>query len=478
MLNSQSGRTSQQSRVSVSSLSSKTHNTSRIVPHRNDSRPSSATNAIGNIDPKAYDDRSNSANINGRGFINHQGGSSEKISIRTSSTSSTANRTDNGQQTIQVQGKDINHNDRRSSKSNKDIDDNKRDDSFSFMKNGTENGEKSLPGGWVPMADSVDEDSVIHSNGTGNNLRNIKNVHVQSVEVGLEPGNGKETEVKEKSIQRKLSHPRHKNKLNARVEPEEQTIISTNNISTVDNVKSIFCKSRQFHSPEFEELYQRYFFRLNQTSVTYLMVLLIVVCIVIMAFHFSSGGDFNENFYMAIVLGIICLFYVFLLGFIAHGFEWFQPRHLNWISWAIFATMCIIELMDTVGRKVGLPTDGVWIALILIYFIYTMLPLSMGYAALCSFGILFIQIVTTGLTYGLRSAEYSNEHIWRQVSILVYSLFRHIDVIVTHKYTFYFTYIAYFYFNYRYVILKYSLSLFIYSQQIEIVQILTYSYRL
>ena len=436
MLNSQGGRSSQQSRVSASSLSSKTHNTSRIVPHRNDSRPSSATNTIGNIDHKGYDSRSSSANMNGRGFINHQGSSNEKISIRTSSTSSTINRTDNGQQTIKVQGKDGHHNNRRPSKNNQDIDDIKMDDNgILYMKNGSENGEKSLPCGWVPMADSVDEDSVIHSNGTGNNLRNIKNVHVQSVEVGLEPGNGKENEtsngkeieVKEKSIQRKFSQPRLKNKLNTRVEPEDQTIISTTNISTVDNVKSIFCKSRQFHSPEFEELYQRYFFRLNQTSVTYLMVLLIVVCVVIVAFHFSKTEIISENFYVAIVLGIVCLFYVFLLGFIAHGFEWFRPKHLNWISWAIFATMCIIELMDTVVRKVGLPTDGVWIALILIYFIYTMLPLSMGYAALCSFGILFIQIVTTGLTYGLRSAEYSNEHIWRQVSVLVYSLFQHID---------------------------------------------------
>ncbi|EDV27250.1 uncharacterized protein TRIADDRAFT_21914 [Trichoplax adhaerens] len=193
-------------------------------------------------------------------------------------------------------------------------------------------------------------------------------------------------------------------------------------MSTVDNVKSIFCKSRQFHSREFEELYQRYFFRLNQTSVTYLMVLLIVVCVVIVAFHFSSGEIISEDYYVAIVLGIICLFYVFLLGFIAHGFEWFQPKHLNWISWAIFATMCIIELMDTVVRKVGLPTDGVWVSLILIYFIYTMLPISMGYAALCSLAILSIQIMTTGLTYSFRSSAYSNNYIWRQIvaNILLY----------------------------------------------------------
>ena len=67
-------------------------------------------------------------------------------------------------------------------------------------------------------------------------------------------------------------------------------------------------KSKKFKNPKLEQLYQRYFFKLNQTNLTWLMALLSVLCIVLVIFHYAGG---SPSIVKGIVLGIV------FLGFVA-----------------------------------------------------------------------------------------------------------------------------------------------------------------
>lgn len=48
-------------------------------------------------------------------------------------------------------------------------------------------------------------------------------------------------------------------------------------------------KSKRFKNPKLELLYQRYFFKPNQSSVTILLTIFGVVSIILLAFHYAEG---------------------------------------------------------------------------------------------------------------------------------------------------------------------------------------------
>uniref|UniRef100_A0A671MLY3 adenylate cyclase n=1 Tax=Sinocyclocheilus anshuiensis TaxID=1608454 RepID=A0A671MLY3_9TELE len=98
-------------------------------------------------------------------------------------------------------------------------------------------------------------------------------------------------------------------------------------------------QSKKFKSAKLERLYQRYFFRLNQSSLTMLMGVLVVVCGVMLAFHCVQGPP---NVAFASVLSVAMgLFLALMVVCNRNGFH----QDYMWIvSYLVMAVLVVVQV--------------------------------------------------------------------------------------------------------------------------------------
>ncbi|XP_077423169.1 adenylate cyclase type 6-like isoform X2 [Vanacampus margaritifer] len=120
--------------------------------------------------------------------------------------------------------------------------------------------------------------------------------------------------------------------------------------------------SKKFQSAKLERLYQRYFFRLNQSSLTMLMGVLVVVCGVMLAFHCIQRTP--DVAYVSVLCVAMTLF---LAVMVVHGLLMVNPRSAS---------------------------EGVWWTVFFIYIIYTLLPVRMRAAVVSGGALSVIHAVT------------------------------------------------------------------------------------
>ncbi|KAM4626819.1 adenylate cyclase type 5 isoform 1-T1 [Discoglossus pictus] len=170
--------------------------------------------------------------------------------------------------------------------------------------------------------------------------------------------------------------------------------------------------SKKFQSDKLERLYQRYFFRLNQSSLTMLMSVLILVCLVMLIFH-CVQGDYQVPY--VTVLSVAMLFIFILIGVCNRN-----SFHQDYMWVACYTVILVIFMVQIVGVLLVRPrsaSDGIWWTVFFIYTIYTLLPVRMRAAVLSG---IVLSAIHLAISVNLSA---SDDFLFKQIlsNVLIFS---------------------------------------------------------
>ncbi|KAM9344331.1 adenylate cyclase type 6-like isoform 1-T1 [Pholidichthys leucotaenia] len=149
-------------------------------------------------------------------------------------------------------------------------------------------------------------------------------------------------------------------------------------------------QSKKFQSTKLERLYQRYFFRLNQSSLTMLMGVLVVVCAVMLTFHCIPTTP--SWAYISVLSVAMTLFLAMMVVCNRNGFH----QDYMWIvSYLVIGVLVVVQVFGVLMVRPRSASEGVWWTVFFIYIIYTLLPVRMRAAVLSGVVLSTIHIVTS-----------------------------------------------------------------------------------
>ncbi|KAJ3586428.1 hypothetical protein NHX12_012826 [Muraenolepis orangiensis] len=135
-------------------------------------------------------------------------------------------------------------------------------------------------------------------------------------------------------------------------------------------------QSKKFQSAKLERLYQRYFFRLNQSSLTMLMGVLVVVCGIMLAFHFHQEAN---PAYASVLSVAMALFLAMMAVCNRNGFH----QDYMWMaSYLVIGVLVVVQVFGVLAVSPRSASEGIWWTVFFIYIIYTLLPVRMRAAVL------------------------------------------------------------------------------------------------
>ena len=179
-------------------------------------------------------------------------------------------------------------------------------------------------------------------------------------------------------------------------------------MESIKGISKVF-KSKKFKSPQLETLYQRYFFSLNKSSLSNLLILIIIILIVMIMFHYVPGITFPVK---GILLGfLIIVFFVMLVLCYRSAFSQGQLSIVCYIVIVALGAVTIIDVLDAYPRSAS---KGVWTTLFFIYMVYTLLPIRMRVAVISGFSFSAIHIVCA------IAKNYTDTFLWKQVSTFLF----------------------------------------------------------
>lgn len=136
-------------------------------------------------------------------------------------------------------------------------------------------------------------------------------------------------------------------------------------------------RSKRFQSAKLERLYQRYFFQMNQSSLTVLMGVLVLVCGVMLLFHCLPGSPHVPA--VAALASATALFFVLMVLCSRSAF----PQDYMWVvSYVVLGLLAGVQALGTVAVVPRSAAEGVWWSVFFIYITYTLLPVRMRAAVL------------------------------------------------------------------------------------------------
>lgn len=147
--------------------------------------------------------------------------------------------------------------------------------------------------------------------------------------------------------------------------------------------------SKTFQSAKLERLYQRYFFRLNQSSLTMLMGVLVVVCGVMLTFHCIQRAP--DVAYVSILCVAMALFLVVM---VVCNRNCFHQDYMWIVSYLVIGVLIVVQVYGLLMVKPRSASEGVWWTVFFIYIIYTLLPVRMRAAVLSGVTLSVIHAVT------------------------------------------------------------------------------------
>uniref|UniRef100_A0A665VW94 adenylate cyclase n=1 Tax=Echeneis naucrates TaxID=173247 RepID=A0A665VW94_ECHNA len=148
-------------------------------------------------------------------------------------------------------------------------------------------------------------------------------------------------------------------------------------------------QSKKFQSAKLERLYQRYFFRLNQSSLTMLMGVLVVVCGVMLAFHCIHTTP--DVAYISVLCIAMALFLAMMVVCNRNGFH----QDYMWIvSYLVIGVLIVVQVFGVLMVYPRSASEGIWWTVFFIYIIYTLLPVRMRAAVLSGAVLSTIHVVT------------------------------------------------------------------------------------
>ncbi|XP_019910557.1 adenylate cyclase type 5 isoform X1 [Esox lucius] len=195
--------------------------------------------------------------------------------------------------------------------------------------------------------------------------------------------------------------------------PEEELMpeVHFSMVACCSSVMQIF-RSKKFQSEKLEKLYQRYFFRLNQSSLTMLMAVLILVCSVMLAFECAGGGcriTYVVVFSLAILLILILIVLCNRNGF--------HQDHMWIVCYVVILVVLVVQVIGVLLVKPQSASEGIWWTVFFIHVIYTLLPVRMRAAVITG-----VILSTIHVAVSWKSNE-KDAFIWKQIvsNVLIFS---------------------------------------------------------
>ncbi|XP_039602524.1 adenylate cyclase type 6 [Polypterus senegalus] len=164
-------------------------------------------------------------------------------------------------------------------------------------------------------------------------------------------------------------------------------------------------QSKKFQSAKLERLYQRYFFRLNQSSLTMLMGVLVIVCGVMLAFHCVHGA--LDKSYIS-VLAVAMLLFLGLMGFCNRNS--FHQDYMWIVSYLVIAILFVVQVLGVLMVAPRTASEGIWWSVFFIYIIYTLLPVRMRAAVLSG---IVLSSIHLAMSWSLNLGD---PHLWEQLT--------------------------------------------------------------
>lgn len=150
-------------------------------------------------------------------------------------------------------------------------------------------------------------------------------------------------------------------------------------------------QSKKFQSTKLERLYQRYFFRLNQSSLTMLMGVLVVVCVVMLTFHcFQPESSLRPGYISVLSVAMV----VFLAMMVVCNRNGFHQDYMWIVSYLVIGVLIVVQVYGIVSVSPHSASEGIWWTMFFIYIIYTLLPVRMRAAVLSGAMLSIVHIVT------------------------------------------------------------------------------------
>lgn len=177
-------------------------------------------------------------------------------------------------------------------------------------------------------------------------------------------------------------------------------------------------QSKKFQSAKLERLYQRYFFQMNQSSLTMLMGALVLVCLVMLIFHCTHGEP--QVHYVSVLAVAMALFLSLMVVCNRNGFH----QDYMWIvSYLVIAVLFAVQILGVFMVTPRSASEGIWWSVFFIYIIYTLLPVRMRAAVLSGVILSFLHLI---ISWRLNMED---AFLWKQVRFLLPNIIIHSSVV-------------------------------------------------
>lgn len=163
-------------------------------------------------------------------------------------------------------------------------------------------------------------------------------------------------------------------------------------------------RSKRFPSAKLERLYQRYFFQMNQSSLTVLMAVLVLVCGVLLLFHCLPGTPRPPY---AAALAVATALFLALMVLCARSAV---PQDYMWaVSYVVLGALAGVQVLAALMAVPRSAAEGIWCSVFFIYIAYTLLPVRMRAAVLAG---ALLSALHLGISWHLNAAD---PFLWKQV---------------------------------------------------------------
>lgn len=163
-------------------------------------------------------------------------------------------------------------------------------------------------------------------------------------------------------------------------------------------------QSKQFRSAKLERLYQRYFFQMNQSSLTLLMAVLVLLTAVLLAFHAAPARP--QPAYVALLACAAVLFVVLMVVCNQHSFR----QDSMWVvSYVVLGILAAVQVGGALAANPHSPSAGLWCPVFFVYITYTLLPIRMRAAVFSGLGLSILHLI---LAWQLNRGD---AFLWKQV---------------------------------------------------------------
>ncbi|XP_006870167.1 PREDICTED: adenylate cyclase type 6 isoform X2 [Chrysochloris asiatica] len=147
-------------------------------------------------------------------------------------------------------------------------------------------------------------------------------------------------------------------------------------------------QSKQFRSAKLERLYQRYFFQMNQSSLTLLMAVLVLLMAVLLAFHAAPARP--QPAYVALLACAATLFVALMVVCNRHSFR----QDSMWVvSYVVLGILAAVQLGGALAATPHSPSVGLWCPVFFVYITYTLLPIRMRAAVFSGLGLSALHLI-------------------------------------------------------------------------------------